>query len=343
MQPRALLRLALPFWDVPAVTGDAAPAADTPPPTADPSDDSGGSLSDHEAEYGRAARRAEPAADPKPAIETSATERDEKTGQFKPRHRAKSQQASAEDAPRIAELTRLRREAERERDEWKARAEARASREEPAVDRRQPAPERFPKFEAWIQQAGNTEKDFDDWLDARDDHRRALDRAADARAADATRVSEAERAFAGKLDAAREKYPDFDDVVDGTTPVSMVLQRAILEVGPDAAYWLATHDKEREELTAESLVHPNNPAFGAAVAGMRRYLRTLVASEQRSSPPSRMAAGSTGAAPASVPKPAPKPPTPVRTSALRDADAPPGDDDGLAAHERAYGPKRRRA
>src|SRR5690242_13494806 len=65
-------------------------------------------------------------AEPEPVTaETKAeTARNDK-GQFqkveKERHRAKSQQASAEDAPRIRELTAKLRAAERERDDYKAR------------------------------------------------------------------------------------------------------------------------------------------------------------------------------------------------------------------------------
>lgn len=323
-----LWRFALPLWDVPAVTGDAAPAADPLP-----SDDEGGSLADHEAAHGVTARVE---ADPEAQPVADTRDRDDKTGQFKPRHRAASQRATAEDVPRIQELTRRLRDAEARLEAAERRS---APREEPAT--REPAakPDRFPRFETWLLQ--HPEQDFDDWLDARDEHRDQRRAATEAQTADQRRVSDAERTFTSKLDAARERYPDYDDVVVPGTPVSLVIQRAVLEVGPDAAYWLATHPKERDELTDDSLVAPSEAGFGAAVATMRRYLSSLVASEQRV--PSRAAAGSTGAALTPVLKPSPKPPTPVRTGPLRRDDAPPSDDDGLAAHERAYGPNRKRA
>lgn len=342
MPQSGIWRIALPLWDVPAVTGDAAPAADPAPP---PSDDSG-SLSDHEAAYGESASIRQPASEPAADAKTDATdgrERDDKTGQFKPRHRAKSQQATPDDVPRIAALTAKLRAAE-ERAEAAEAAARRPLREEPAVERRQPEPERFPKFEKWIQQPGVPETaDHDDYLDARDAWRDEQRERLAARTATERAIAEDERKFEADTEEARKEYPDFDDVVTDGIRVSLVLQRATLKAGPKVAYWLATHPTERDELSNESLVHPDNPAFSAAVAGMRRYLSTLVASEQRPASSSRAAAGSTGAAPTLVPKPAPKPPTPGRTSALRDADAPPGDDEGLAAHERYYGPKARRA
>ncbi len=121
------------------------------------------------------------------------------------------------------------------------------------------------------------------------------------------------------------------------------MEQAALEVGPLAAYLLAK-DPERAAMTEETLIDPSNPAFPAAVAAMKRYLRALVASAQRSdSSSSRAAAVVTGAAPTSSPKLVPKPPTPVRTGAMKDADAVPGDDSSLADHERAFLPKRHRA
>ena len=143
------------------------------------------------------------------------------------------------------------------------------------------------------------------------------------------------------------KYPDFDDVMaphlDGSARVSSVIEQASFEVGPESAYLLAK-DPDLDAMTAETLMDRNNPGFPAAVAGMKRYLKTLVASAQRApSSPSRSAAVSTGSAPARMPTLVPRPPNPVRTSPMKDADAAPSDESSLADHERAFAPKRRRA
>lgn len=339
-------RVAEPLWDVPAATGEA-PAGEPPPP--DSTDDS---LDDHEASYGSSVRQPasdKPIEESKPAAE--ARERDE-TGKFtkpteKPRHRAASQRASAEDVPRIAELTRRLREAE-------ARAEAAERRgttpREETPTERKPQPiatsDRFPKFEAWLQQPGNAEKDWDDWFEAAADHgfarRRAAERAEEARMASARELDEAERAYEDKIPAILKQYPDFADVMAEAPRVSKAIEHAVLAVGPEAAYYLATHPDEAEELTNETLVRPDEPGFKAVVASTKRYLQTLVASEQRPSSSSRTAAGSTGAALASVPRTAPKPPTPVRTGAPRREDAP-DDDESLDDHERRYGSQKKRA
>ena len=89
-------RFATPLLDVADAGGAGAPAAvDTPPVESD-------SLADHEATYSPDAQR-EPAADD--------DTRDD-TGRFKPRHRAASQRADADDVPLISEHTRRIKDAE---------------------------------------------------------------------------------------------------------------------------------------------------------------------------------------------------------------------------------------
>src|SRR5262249_5888796 len=89
----------------------------------------------------RATREAPSRVEPDPLEpQKPAATRDDATGQFtkadqqKPdRRRSAKQQAGADDSPRIAELTKKWREAERERDEWKAKAQ-------PAQDAPRPIP-----------------------------------------------------------------------------------------------------------------------------------------------------------------------------------------------------------
>jgi hypothetical protein len=318
--------------------------------------DEDASLSEHEAAFSRSPDRraaptateapAEPTPPPAAAAEPAAdTERDPETGKFQKRHRAKSQEASPEDVPRIAALTKRLREAEAERDALKS-----ATRPvEPAPAAPKPAAplsERFQKFEAWLALEGNAEKDFDDWLDAREAFNfrrlREAERADEARQTEERTQHEQVTAYAEQLAAAQKKYPDFEDVVSSAPSVSKAIEAAVIAVGPEAAYYLATHPEECEALTNDTLIDPTNPAFKAVVASTRRYLQTLVAPEQRSTSSTRTAADTTGAALATVPRLPNRPPTPVRTGAIR-TEALPGDDSSLEDHERAFGRPRRRA
>ena len=340
-----------PFYD--AVTDAGGGAA----PIADGDHDSGGddSLAEHEASFGAEARRqpdeSKADADPEPASEPR--ERD-KEGKFtKPRHRARSQQATAEDVPRIQELTRKHREAEerataaeRRAEEAERRiAERRETREEP------PAPKpvakaTFPTFEDYIAQPGKESTDWYTYQDARAewlyDQRRAAERAEEAKTKAEQDYQRLADTYSADVEKTRKEFSDFDDVMAtlGPRDVSLVVQRATMMVGARAAYYLATHLDELRELTADTLLTADSPGFTAAVAATKRYLARLVAPEQRSQP-SRTAAGNTGAARATTPPLAPKPPTLVRTGASRDAEDLPGDDASLSDHEKAFGQRRR--
>lgn len=351
-----------PFYDVADAAGAGATVVETPPVATndvETSTDDDSSLADHEAQFAPGSTRRESAAAAEPAAEPAveapeakaARERDEKTGQFvKPKHRAKSQEATPADVPRINELTRRLREAEARAEAAERRATERPSerREEPRREEQKPTaaakPTLFPPFEVWSEHTGST-----DWYEY--DHaskewfyqqRRAEERAKDAADAEAATIRTHLDAYKTKMAGFVESHPDFDEVIDAAPKVSAVIARAVLEIGPEAAYFLATHAEERDALDAETAsVDPKNPAFAATVAATRRYLQTLVASEQRPSS-SRPAAVATGAALALVSPTAPKPPTPVRTGALRRDDAP-NDDESLDDHERRYGPKSKRA
>jgi hypothetical protein len=51
--------------------------------------------------------------------------------------------------------------------------------------------------------------------------------------------------------AALEKYPDFVEVAEGETPITLPMRDAILsdESGPDVAYWLGMHKTEAERIS----------------------------------------------------------------------------------------------
>ena len=340
-----------PLYD--AVTDTGGGAA----PITDADHDAGGddSLAEHEASFGTEARRqpTEPKPDAEPEQAADTRERD-KDGKFtKPRHRARSQQATAEDVPRIQELTRKHREAEERATAAERRAEEaerriterRETREEP------PAPKpvakaTFPTFEDYIAQPGKEQTDWYAYQDARAewlyDQRRAAERAEEAKTAAERDFRTLSDTYSANVEKTRKELPDYDAVLASIGPrdVSLVVQRATMMVGARAAYYLASHLDELRELTADTLMTADTPGFAAAVAATKRYLARLVAPEQRSQP-SRTAAGTTGAARASTPTLAPKPPTLVRTGASRDAEDLPGDDASLADHEKAFGQRRR--
>ncbi len=339
-----------PFYDAVTDTGGGTVVTDVPE-----TDDDGGedSLSAHEAEF--SVGRQPVAADPEAEPVADSRERDE-TGKFvKPRHRARSQQASAEDVPRIQELTRKHREAEERATAAEQRAEAAERRAaERREERREPEPTpepvkraAFPTYEDYVAIKGNESADWYAYQDARADwhyeQRRSAERETEARETAERTTRETETAYAAEVVKFRTEAPDYDTVMAkiGPRDVSLVVQRAAMQVGPRAAYYLAQHLDELRELTADTLMTADMPGFAQAVAATKRYLARLVAPEQRSQP-TRAAAGSTGAARATTPPIAPKPPTLVRTGATRDAEDLPGDDSSLADHEKAFG-KRRRA
>jgi hypothetical protein len=333
------------------------PAAETVAPVIEAPAVESESLADHARSFGPDRQRDKPES-AVPAAETTESaatdgERDAQ-GKFKPKHRAKSQEATTEDVPRIQALTRKLRETERELESFRNRpapAAERAAEPEPARAR---ATDAFPSVDEWLTIKGNENGDWHAYNDARTiwnyERLRTAERAEEsAKAEQATFHGHAQK-YASEIDAVAKEFPDFESVVEASPQVSKVMERAVIEAGPRTAYWLATHADECEALTNDTLldasgqpITPQHPAFKATVAATRRYLSTLVASEQRSSsPPSRAAAASTGSARASVVQPAPRPPNPVRTGSIRESDTPPGDDSSLADHVRAYSPKKRR-
>lgn len=281
-------------------------------------------------------------------------DRDSHTPQTPKRHRARSQQATPADVPRIQELTRKLREVERERDALKgtpaATPAAGSTATEPAAPVQSPAPPSaavplaasvppaFPQFDAWAAQTGNDQKSYDDYLDARADWRYQV-QSAQQRAADYQRSRG--QAMQTQMASARTKYPDFDAVVFAPQVVhSDVMFHAIMasDHGADIAYALGKDPQRSYDLAQQSHGLP-----ASAIPMMRQLLESLVASEQRSAPSQRpQAAQPTGSALALVPPPAPKPPTPVRTSALKATDDVPGDDSDLEAHAKAFGSQARR-
>jgi len=288
----------------------------TPPPDA-PDPPAPDSLAAHEAEY---------------------EERDDQ-GRFRPRHRAKSQQARAQDAPRIAELTRKLREAEAERDKWKALP--------PRPPELEPAP---PRSQPQAQQAPPTAKDdpepksddFEDYTKFVTTHNRwaareelRLERRQEReRQQEQAKAQESYRlatSFAEKIQTARAEYPDFDAVA--LHAPSQIPRGSLIDA------WIFEHASG-----AKVLYHlQKDPAEIARILRLplldQAEALTLLA--QRLQPSSRAATVSTGAVPTLVSAPAPRPPTPVRTGPMRTATDLPSDDASLDEHEKFFHRARR--
>jgi len=339
--------------DTPVV--ESTPTETPAPPVEDTS-----SIADHEAQFGPAAKRQakDPAETPRePSVAKSTTpradeelarqaredgERDEK-GQFKPR--AEKQKASREDVPRIQELTRKLRDAERERDEWRQRSTAPARETAPLTVAAQPFMKPEPKKEDFAM----SDDPIADWMDARQDWRlekkfhEAQQSIATKQQAESQRAAlEHGNALKAQVEANiaefKKSHPDYDEVLEAVEDLKYPDNLGHVIVTSDnpakIAYYLGTHV---DDYVAAIGFAASLDMSESSVALLRRYLNRY--SRATDAPPN----GATGA-----PKPAPsvivapKPPTPVRTGPLKTGDEPPGDNDmSLANHEKFYGRKRR--
>ncbi len=299
-----------------------------------------------------------------------APERDEETGKFAPkgRRRAQSQQADADDVPAINEQTKrlkaleeahgkdivrkpgeservynLRRRADLiERGYTRPEPQAAAPTPQPAPRPSQPLAQSFPAYEAFVAMPGYENATYEDYTDARADWRFAIrreqERQQDAAERQQREFSEKATTHQQRVTAAKKTYADWDSVVSNDLPISRVVHDAVLgsQSSADVQYYLGQHRDMLAQLNAESQDY--SPS---AVAAMRRYLDSLVAAPQRTSPSSRAAAGTTGSALALAPPPAPRPPNPVRTGAVIADDPPDDSSQSLAAHEKHFGRSRR--
>ena len=313
--------------------------------TDDSTTESGPSLAEHEQEFtarGRKESRAPAPTAAEAGTGDAASEsgqpaegaRDEQ-GRFKGRHRAKSQQATAADAPRIAELTRKLREAET------TLATERASRQAPQ-QQAQPPPQaqnvprgtldQPPQLKTFV----NALKDGEDYDHAVQRHAEALaDYKLDQRDRQhAERQSERAffEGFKGRVEAATAKYPDFKEVAldaPSRIPEGSAVDRWIWEhkLGPDVLYHFQKNDAELTRVLSLPLLE---------------QIEELALLGQRLSTSSRSQAASSGSAAAHSTTPAPRPPNPLRTGPIKTGDEPPGDDLSLAEHEKHFNKPRHR-
>lgn len=270
----------------------------------------------------------------------------------KVRHRAKSQQASPEDAPRIQELTKRLRAAEAERDALKAPQARPAPREErppvaqpaaqsasqhapPQVQPTRPEPnvdEVGSKYETYEQFTRDLAK-WDREQEAAERETKAQQDKQQREQSEAQQTWErAHATYAERLTEFTKTHADFPTLLAQHAAINIPAApyQAILRAdnGPGFVYHLIQHPDQLAELV---LLFDGKPPSDEFVAHATRWLS------------SRTQAASTGsAAPAPPLTLAPRPPNPVRTGAAKsDGDLPGDDSMSLADHERAYGKRRR--
>jgi len=275
------------------------------------------------------------------------------------RHRARSQQASADDVPRIAELTKRLRETEAERDRWKNGSSAPVERATSVPRPEMPAPRRADEPARLVPPmtipvaafADDPEPDPSEYLDnpaknyvkdqarweARQEIREANDRAQQA-AQERTREAETTRLqqhWRTREQTVKSKYADFEKVAYAPTaiPQGSMIDNFIIEsaAGLDVLYHLQKHRPELDAMLALPIFDPDTNRYP--------QLEALSLLAQRLSP-SRAQAVSTGSA-APLPMTRPRPPNPVRTGPMSAGDEIPGDDASIADHERHWNQKRR--
>ncbi len=326
-----------------------------------------GSLAEHEATYTGekpppiVPELEPPAETPAAPLLTTQQKRDKESGKFtegKVRHRAKSQQAGADDVPRIKELTRQIRE----RDEELARLRqpasngngtAHAPQQPPApaapaqttapkaTDRfLLPAPPFDPEPKRNDPRYGGDVTNYTiaaaQWSARQEVRQQEFDRyVASENAKQAQTEQDENKAFSTRVDAAKAEYEDYEDVAFGPTPIvkdtipDIFIRRD--DNGAKVLYYLH-HPTHRQELD-ELLKMPE--------LAQVKFLSLL---SQRLSSNGDGAVGSTTSTPASrtIVLP-PRPPNVVRTEAQPARSGLPTDRPlSLSEHEHYYRPKPRR-
>jgi hypothetical protein len=335
----------------------AAPAPETPAPsTPEPEL----SVTDHAQAYSPTRADETPAEAEERRHHSAEQRREKETGKFaegKMRHRAQSQKATPEDAPRIQQLTGRAKAAEE-------RAQA-AESELLRLRSQQAPPAQIARAEAKVEQtqaASQQASGFRDPEPQEDDPAFANDYAKYLRAVakwegrkaqfewreqeahvrqQARQIDAQQRelsAWGGRMTAAAQKYPDFHeramlapvpwlDPQGNPLPHGVAIDAFIREDdnGGDVLYYLQTHPDERDALV-------RMPLF--------RQVKQLALLAQRfEASPQSSQAGTTGsvAGPRLVVAP-PKPPNPVRTEAQRTGTAGPPTDGTLSvmSHAKAF-------
>lgn len=273
-------------------------------------------------------------------------------GRFRERekHRAKSQKATAADAPRISELTKKWRTTESERDAIKVERDRLAAELEQARrgrDSIQPETKAdvvptgtFDKPKPTIQAlidagAADPYADLPDAIADWRDEKRAFEQAQKDRTESVQRTAQQKEASILAAHAQRsvefeKSHPDYQSVLAAYphNNISPVMQYAMItsDKSAELMYSLAKQPVFLDELF---LLTEGRTIEQAEKSG-------LVASLQRRML-ARVQTASTGTVAPPVKKPsAPRPPIPVRTGPLTTGDEPPDDGASLSAHEQYY-------
>lgn len=261
-----------------------------------------------------------------------------------PRHRARSQQAGAGDAPRIAELTRKLRETERERDELKtkttAEVVARPATPTAPVAPKQPAAETTlgarpdasdsAKYPSGLYDPQYVE-DLADWKFDQREQKKTQEQTEKTRAADLEKLT---TAFDARFQAGLKTYPNLSKSLQANP--TLIPKGSLID--------LFIFESERGiDLLHDLYQHPEEVGRILAIQSPVLQVGELSLRQQRLSNPtgSQAAVGSGAAAPA-LSTPAPRPPTPLRTGPMRPVDEPLGEQATLADHEKVFGNGRRR-
>jgi hypothetical protein len=263
------------------------------------------------------------------------------------RHRARSQQARAEDVPRIKELTgKWRSEQERA---TRLETELAQLKQQPArgIDSIQseskqahmPASEKFPAFADWLDK--NPNQEYEDYLDARFSHKQDSERAQQRVQQQQRQASEEQYALmsahGARLQEFVKTHPDFGAKHQATIQaigenIPPLLGESIVrdDNGPALLYAFYTDPVFRDDMI---LLSDGKPVTEASVALLRRRLNLQL---------SRSSAGTTGSAAAAPPQSwTARPPNPVRTGPVTTGDEPPGEGASISEHAKYFGPKRR--
>jgi hypothetical protein len=140
---------------------------------------------------------------------------------------------------RIDEVTRQKYDAQREADYWRGLAEGRSQAQQPAIAQQQDGPPREDQFE-----------DYDAYQAALIDYRVEQRIARERENAQREAVVQT---YQGRVNAAREKFADYDAVVcDPSLPISPLMAEVIKEseLGPEVAYHLGTNRSEAQRIAA---------------------------------------------------------------------------------------------
>lgn len=317
-----------------------------------PGDES--SIADHAAVFGAG----------NPALEGEDKERLDKVRE-RVRHRARSQEASPEDVPRIRKLSTDLRDRDEQlaaRDKRIAELEARLTPSRPptssVTEPRSPGPAAPPRVagddpsrtatpeptrpKPSEDEVGTKYKtyadfvdDFSDWKDEQREAKRTLADQARQSQDNQALVQQAfykgHEAYAAKLVEFRKTHPDYDALAKQHEHTQMppVAHAALLfhDNGPALVYYLFQHP---DVLAEVHFVLDGKPLTHENVAHATRWLT------------SRTQAATTGSAAPTPPVTlGPRPPNPVRTGPMKTTDDAPDDDSSIADHEKWLKQRRR--